>query len=104
VDTDRNPETSGNDLTPAAGWGTPSLPLLPTALANALTGIEVPGWLADILGGRGATVDALAGDVWSVLPSDEASRERVRNYLLDAVVSTQSNPFSCTSQLARVTQ
>lgn len=85
MDNDRNPETSENGLTPAVGWGTPSLPLLPTALANALTGIEVPSWLADILGSRGATVDALAGDVWSVLPSDEASRERVRNYVLNLI-------------------
>jgi hypothetical protein len=85
VITDRNPATSENDLTPTVGWGTPTLPLLPSALASALANVEVPEWLTDILGSRGATVEALAGDVWAVLPADEGTRERIRNYVLDLI-------------------
>ena len=83
--TDRNPATLENDLTPSVGWGTPTLPLLPSALASALANVEVPEWLADILGSRGATVEALAGDVWAVLPVDEGTRERITNYVLDLI-------------------
>lgn len=86
----RNPATVEWDLTESVRWGTSPLPLLPTALAHALAGVAVPEWLAATLGSRGASVEALAGDVWAVLPANEGTRERIRAYVLGLVKERSS--------------
>lgn len=68
------------------GWGTPSAPLLPAALREALAGRPVDGWIASELGVEaGATFSALdrtawdAGVLWS---------PRVENYLVAVLRKT----------------
>lgn len=72
-------------MTHHIGWGTPPLPLLPTPLARVLAGVPVPAWLADILGDNSAGIEALAGDVWRLIPRDEETRERIADYVLSVV-------------------
>ena len=82
---DRKPSTAGNNLTPLPGWGTSAFPLLPTAIAHAVADVEVPSWIADLLGSPGTTASALAGNAWDVLPGDEETRQRLTSYVVELV-------------------
>jgi hypothetical protein len=79
------PETSENGLTGGYAWGRRPVPLLPSAIADRLADVELPQWVAVLLGVAEATAKDLTAEAWVTLPANEKELDRVRKVAIDLV-------------------